>query len=311
MEIAMTGFRRMQALALVLLLAVGVGAWPVLAADTSAQTSGKSAGSAKSGKSAKSSKKSSAPTQMAKEQRAMDLLKAVCDRLAAAKSMTFTAVVSYEHPSQLGPPIVYTLRYDVTMQRPDKLKVITPGDGPASEFYYDGKAMMAFAPAENLVAIADAPPTIDAALKAAFDNAAIYYPFTDLIVADPYAVLNEGALLAFYIGPSGNVGGVKTDMVAWANKDVFLQIWIGADDKLPRRIRAMYKDDPLGLRHDMELSNWQLDPAIPPETFRSEKAKSAPHVAFAHPAAGPPPGVKPLNRGKSTKSASKSASKQQ
>ena len=41
------------------------------------------------------------------------------------------------------------MRYDVTMQRPDKLKILMPGDGPASEFYYDGKAMMAYAPAED------------------------------------------------------------------------------------------------------------------------------------------------------------------
>ena len=312
----MTRFRRMQALALSLLLAVGVGAWPVHAADTGAQTPGKDTGSAKSGKSSKSSKKSPAPRQMILEQRAMDLLKAVCDRLAAAKSMTFTAVVSYEYPSQLGPPIVYTSRYDVTMQRPDKLKVIMPGDGPASEFYYDGKTMMAFAPAENLVAVADAPATIDAALKAAYDNAAIYFPFTDLLVADPYAALTEGAILAFYIGPSGIVGGVKTDMVAWANKDVFLQIWIGADDKLPRRVRAMYSADPLGLRHELDLLDWQLDPSIPTEAFSSEKAKSAPRMAFSHPAAGPPPGVKPLSSGplgsgKSTKTGSKSAPKQQ
>ena len=53
--------------------------------------------------------------------------------------------------------------------------------------------------------------------------------------ADPFAALTDGAILAFYIGPSGVVGGTKTDMVAWANDDVFLQIWIGADDKLPRR----------------------------------------------------------------------------
>ena len=39
--------------------------------------------------------------------------------------------------------------------------------------------MMALEPAENLVAVADAPPTIDAALKAAYDSAAIYFPFTD------------------------------------------------------------------------------------------------------------------------------------
>jgi len=44
---------------------------------------------------------------------------------------------------------------------------VSPGDGPSSEFYYDGKTMVAFAPAENLVAIAEAPSTIDAALEKA------------------------------------------------------------------------------------------------------------------------------------------------
>ena len=187
------------------------------------------------------------------------LLKAASARLAAAKSMSFTAVASYEYPSQLGPPILYTVRYDVAMQRPDKLRVIIPGDGPASEFYYDGKSMMAYAPAENLVAVANAPPTIDGALKAAYDTADIYYPFTDLLVADPYAAMADGAILAFYIGPSGTVGDTKTEMLAWANRDVFLQIWIGVDDKLPRRVRAVYSADPLALHHQLDLSNWQID----------------------------------------------------
>jgi hypothetical protein len=208
--------------------------------------------------------------------------------------MSFTAIVGYEYPSKLGPPIVYTTRYDVTMQRPDKLRIIVPGDGPASEFYYDGKAMMAYMPAEDLVAVADAPPTIDAMLKAAFTTAALYYPFTDMIVADPYAALTDGAILAFYVGPSGVVGGVKTDMVAWANKDVFLQIWIGADDKLPRRIRAVYAADPLQMRHEMELSNWQIDAATSADAFASSKAQAAKRIAFKSPAGVAPPGVKPL-----------------
>jgi hypothetical protein len=127
--------------------------------------------------------------------------------------------------------------------------------GPASEFYYDGKSMMAYAPAENLVAVADAPPTIEGALKAAFATADIYYPFTDLVVADPYAAMTDGAILAFYIGPSSMVGGTKTEMLAWANPEMFLQIWIGADDKLPRRVRAVYSADPLGLHHELDLSD--------------------------------------------------------
>src|SRR5690349_826679 len=77
------------------------------------------------------------------EPNAMELLKVTSARLAAAKAMSFTAVAGYEYPSRLGPPIVYSVRYDVTMRRPDKLKIVVPGDGPASEFYYDGKSMMA------------------------------------------------------------------------------------------------------------------------------------------------------------------------
>jgi len=105
--------------------------------------------------------------------------------------MSFTAVVTYENPSRLGTPLAYTTKSEVTLQRPDKLRVITR-QMPATEFYYDGKAIMAFAPAENLLAVADAPPTIDGALEAAFKTADIYYPFTDLIVADPYKAVSDG-----------------------------------------------------------------------------------------------------------------------
>src|SRR5215470_16012535 len=166
------------------------------------------------------------------EPKAIDILKASSGRLAAARTLSFTAVAAYENPSRPGPPLLYTTRSTVTLQRPDKLRVITPGDGPASEFYYDGKTMMAYMPAENLVAVADAPPTIDALLKAAYDTAAIYFPFSDVIVADPYADIAGDLMRAFYIGESRVVGGTTTDMVAVAGKSVFAQIWIGADDNL-------------------------------------------------------------------------------
>ncbi|MEY2896948.1 MAG: hypothetical protein RL669_1217 [Pseudomonadota bacterium] len=229
--------------------------------------------------------------KMEVEPRAMDLLKAMSTRLAAAQSLSFTAVVGYEFPSRLGPPIVYTTRYDVAMQRPDRLLVLTLGDGPVSEFYYDGKQMIAFAPAEGLAAVADAPPTVEAMLRAAYQNAAIFFPFTDLLVADPYAVFAKEAKLAFVVGPSGVVGGTKTDMVVWANNDVFLQIWIGTEDKLPRRVRAIFRDDPMRLRHDMELTNWQLGQPLAPEKFTSAKALAAPRIGFAAPKL--PPGMKP------------------
>jgi hypothetical protein len=272
-----------------------------------AATSGAQSAAAPAKPAAKAAKKP-APSQyqLTLEPRAMDLLKATSAKLAAAKSMSFTAEAGYEYPSKLGPPIVYTTRYDVTMQRPDKLRILMPGDGPASEYYYDGKTAIAYAPAENLAAVAGAPPTIDAALEAAYKNAGIFFPFEDLLVADPYKAMTNGAVLAFYIGPSGVVGGVKTDMVAWANNDVFLQIWIGTDDKLPRRIRAMYRADPMALRHEVVLSDWKIDPAVTPDMFTSATAQSAGRMAFAAPAA-PPKGVKPLTATKAAATTAKPA----
>jgi hypothetical protein len=240
-----------------------------------------------------SSRSGPAPkVEMVREPRALDILKASSDRLAAARSMSFTAVVTYEYPSQLGPPIAYTTTADVLMQRPDRLRVITLGDGPASEFYYDGRQMIAFAPAENLAAVAAAPPTIDGMLKAAFDTAAIYFPFTDLIVANPYAAVEDGLKLACFIGQSKVVGGTITNMVAYANDDLFVQVWIGAEDKLPRRVRAVYRQDPLRLRHQLDLSNWQLDVAVPADAFASAKAASASRIGFASPELPKPVGAK-------------------
>ena len=238
-----------------------------------------------------------APFKAVLEPRAVELLKGMSARLAAAKSLSFTAVASYEYPSRLGPPIVYSMRYDVALQRPNQLKIVVPGDGPATEFYWDGKEMIAFAPAENLVAVAAAPPTLEGALKQAFDTAAIYFPFTDLLLSDPYAAISPDAVTAFVVGPSAIVGGVKTDMIVWANNDVFLQIWIGSEDKLPRRIRAQFRADPKNLRHDLELSNWQLDGPLAAEAFSTAKAKAGQPMAFATPGRKLPIGVKPIAKG--------------
>src|SRR5262249_44363651 len=94
------------------------------------------------------------------EPKALEVLKAASDRLATAQTLSFVAVETFENLSRQGAPLVYANKYDVTLQRPDKLRVIQSGDGPASEFYYDGKKMMAYSPADNAVAVTEAPPTI-------------------------------------------------------------------------------------------------------------------------------------------------------
>src|SRR5271165_1593984 len=253
-------------------------------------------------KKAAASAKPAAPEALTLEPKAIEILKATCARLAAAHTMTFTAVETFESLSRQGAPLVYANKFEVTMQRPDKLRVILAGDGPASEFYDDGKTVMAFAPAENLVAITEAQPTIDATLESVFHSAAIYFPFTDIIVTDPYGDMAPGLKHVYYVGQSKILGGVTTDIVAFAGGGIFAQVWVGTEDKLPRGFHAIYLDDPDHLRHNLIFSDWQIEPAVTDDAFTSSAASSAKRMPFAHPNAQPGPGARPPTKSNPPKS---------
>jgi hypothetical protein len=217
------------------------------------------------------------------EPAAVALAKAMCDTLAGAKTMSFTAVVTYESPDRTGEPLAYMTLAQVAMQRPNKLKVITLGDGPRSDFYYDGTTVQAYEPAAKLLATVKAPDNIDDMLRAAYEYASIYFPFADVIVSDPYEVISDNLRVAFVVGKSMVVGGVPTDIVVLVGKYVHVQLWIGSDDKLPRMARAIFVGDPSHYRHTVQFSDWKIDPALPADTFAFTPPADAARVPFARP----------------------------
>jgi hypothetical protein len=133
------------------------------------------------------------------------------------------------------------------------------------------------------VAVASAPPTIDAALQQAYESAAIYFPFTDVLVADPYGDLAPMLKKVFYIGQSKVVGGTTTDVIGIVTGDLFGQMWIGAEDKLPRAYRVTYLDDPQRLRQAVVFSKWVVDGKVDGDAFTSAKAAAGKQIAFARP----------------------------
>lgn len=215
--------------------------------------------------------------------KALDLLKGMSDTLAKASSMSFTVRRAFDEPAANGQPLFYMISSKVTLQRPDKLKVLTPGDGPPSEFFYDGKEMAIFLPESNLAAVEIAPPKLDDMLETAYTKAGVYFPFVDFIVADPYAAITEGLTSAFVMGQSKVVDGITTDIVAIANANFQAQIWIGATDKLPRLVwlnPAQTKDKP---RSMIEFSNWKLGAPLKHESFRSPAVAKAGRMKFGQP----------------------------
>lgn len=214
-------------------------------------------------------------------------MKAASARLAAARTLSFTAIATYESPARTLQPLAYTTLSEVVLQRPDRLQVITRGDGPPTEFYYDGRQIVAYAPQENVSAVAAAPSTIDGMLKFAYETAAFTFPFEDVISSDPYEAIGPGLKLAFVVGQSRVVGDTRTDIVAIVSDMAQAQVWIGVDDKLPRMVRVTYFNEPGNFRHVVEFSNWRLDTALPAGAFASSQAAQARRIKFASPDASP------------------------
>ncbi len=226
------------------------------------------------------------------EQKAVDILKAAGAAIGGAKSLSFTAVSTYERFGRTGQPLYYSVLNEVSLERPNKLRVIKPGDGTPDEFYYDGKTITAYIPQGNLVATADAPPTIDKMLDVAWDKAAIYFPFVDAISDDPFAAASKGLKSLYYVGTSVTVGGVKTDVIAGENEEIQAELWIGAEDHLPRMLRARYVNEPARANYETAFSDWKINPKFAAGTFESQKAKTANKIEFEPPGANETPAPK-------------------
>jgi hypothetical protein len=230
-----------------------------------------------------------APAHPVIEQAVLDILKATSDKLATAKRISFVARGAFDVPSRNSQPLFYFTRSEVLLVRPNKLRVIVPGDGPPSEFYFDGAKVAVFTPNADLVAISDAPGNVEDMLAHIYKKAGIYFPFVDFIVADPYKTLTEGLSSAFVIGKSTVVGDTTTDIIAISDPHVHLQIWIGSEDKLPRLIWATASDAQHKPRHMVEFSDWKLDGEVPEDsTFAPHTTASTKQIPFGRPDAPSP-----------------------
>ncbi len=217
------------------------------------------------------------------EPAALDILKAASAKLAAAKSLSFHALGAFDVPARNGQPLFYYTQSDVLLARPNKLRVIASGDGPPSEFYFDGSAIAVLTPNEDLIAVADMPGSLEEMLGKVYEKAGIYFPFVDFLVSDPYKALTEGLTSAFVIGKSTLVGGTTTDVLSISDEHVHLQIWIGAEDRLPRLVWATAADSSDKPRHMAQFSDWRLDGEVDGGSFAPRRKPTTKEIPFARP----------------------------
>lgn len=234
--------------------------------------------------------KASAPSPFI-DQRALDILKKMSDKISQAKTIRFQArsMVPMKGPGGIWINLYGDSR--VVMEDHDKLFAETRGDFAPYDFYFNGKTITAYAPDKNLYAERAAPATIDELIRQAYKEDGKSFPYADLLVSEPYAVLTEGLTGALYVGqstfrPLSGAGSIKTDHLVFSNKGVEWQIWIDAVDNLPRLVVATYLDGSNEPSYTAEFGEWKIDDPADVSIFAFQNTTNAAKVEFRRPSAG-------------------------
>jgi hypothetical protein len=159
------------------------------------------------------------------DQNALDQLKRMSVALSAAKAFTFRTSSTVEVPAKTGQFITLFANSEISLQRPNKLRVKVTGEVPNFEFAYDGNNIAAFAPKNNVYSVTKAPETIDAMLPFVEKETGIHFASAYVLYSDPYAVLTKGLISAVVVD-TDTVQGEPCYHLAFRSPGVNWEIWI-------------------------------------------------------------------------------------
>lgn len=166
-----------------------------------------------------------------------------------------------------GQRVDYGVAVSVTVKRPNKLHAQRQGELSGQSFYYDGKTLSLYIPADRVYATVAAPGTIEAMLGFAQSALGLVIPAADLMYRDAYPLLMEGVTSARVIDKT-DIGGVSCSHLAFSRPGVDFQIWI-ADSGAPLPCKYVVTDTgtPALLSVSMVMSDWAVNQPAPADEF--------------------------------------------
>jgi len=218
------------------------------------------------------------PSQ-AVEPRALDLLKAMNTKLAAAQSFSFRARSTNEGPDKTSPFLAVLGDAEVAVMRPDKLRARIRGASPPFDLYFDGARMTAYQPTLNVYATTEASKAVAVLIPFALQNAGILLPLADVLYGDSYAAIMRNITRARYKGVSA-VGGNRCHHAAFAGPSAEWETWIDARTSLPCRVTGTLLEMKGAPRFAVDFSDWKLNPQLSAASFVFAKPAGAAEMDF-------------------------------
>jgi len=224
--------------------------------------------------------KSPAPIEDKLDPEAIDIFRGAMDFLSELKEFSVQAQSTLEELSNSGHRIDLEIAASVTVSRPDKIHIERHGLGFGQKFYYNGRTLTLFNPAEKVYASEAAPGTIEDMFHFARDTYEISVPASDLLYKNSFTLLMQEVTCALHIGKE-MIGEVQCHHLLFSRPGVDFQIWI-ADSGPPLIYKYVVTDTatPELLAFATVMRKWNLAPAVSETLFEFTPPPGAEKIIF-------------------------------
>ena len=217
------------------------------------------------------------------------LLRRMTDYMAGLQQFSVGTQNTLEAVVASGQKIQFVVNASVMLRRPNKLRAERTGDLVSQEFYYDGKALTVYNPADKVYATVAAPDTVEGMLDFARDQLDIIAPAGDFLYRNAFDLLMQVTTSGFVVGKA-MIDGVKCDHLAFRGPEVDWQVWIAdGDQPLPRRYVVTTRDPASHPEFTAVLANWNVAPNLADAQFSFTPPAGAKAIDFLTREAGSAP----------------------
>lgn len=212
---------------------------------------------------------------------AAEIVQRMAERIVAAERLSLAGEVAWDVVQADGQTLEFGATREVVLQRPDRLRVdIDLREGGKRRLLYDGKQIVLEDLAQNVYATDPRTGPVDEMVEFVSDRLGIPVALSEFLSPDLPKLLGERLASASYVGEAA-IDGARCDHVALRNEVAGMQLWVGREDSLPRRITITYEHEEGRPQFRARFTGWDLSPRVKDSTFEFDPPKDAEKIAFA------------------------------
>ena len=212
---------------------------------------------------------------------ATQILQKMTDYLGGMKQFSVHTQNTLEDELDSGHRIDYDISAKVIISRPNKLHAERRGDLIDQIFYYDGKTLTLYNPADKVYATEPAPGTIEGVLDFTRGSLGLMIPAADLIYRNAFPLLMQDVTLAMMVAKKAVIGGVRCHHLLFSRPGVDFQVWVADHGKpLPHKYVVTDTGTPARLSITTVMSDWNVAPAAGDARFTFTPPKGASPITF-------------------------------